>query len=329
MLILVLIALIAVMIVLLLFVVRIRPHFNQYAVDQDLIDCDVLPSEYSRLYSEIAVTEVVISKKNDSKKGFPVSIFSIDKKKLEYHTSHVSLSFTKSLNKSSRFIISSNDQNRPLYMRPKSNITLETGIQGSPTKATVYIIKGEKNAYDFIEDPTSVPHYDDKIDIIGASVKSKTVTIKNSDYYYVAVDIVTDEAIEFTCNISFFIIYIDGNDDYVQDLLFTNSQQIEVGDRIDVPLDQEGRNATLCYIHDPRSTNGTNITPQHVHLSIEYHPSAMLIVIFVLLFLSPLIVFIIIVLLLCWCYTRKNRSCLCCTTHPHRYEPINTDDKCT
>ena len=328
MLILVLIALIAVVIVLLRSVVPIKPHFNQYAEDQDLVDCDVLPFENSRLYSEIAITEVVTSGKNDSKK-VPVSVFSVDKKKLEYNTSHVSLSFTKSLNESSRFIISSNDQNRSLYMRPKSNITSETVIQGSPTKATVYIIKGEKNAYDFIEDPTSVPHYDDKIDIIGASVKSKTVTIENSDYYYVAVDIATDEAIEFTCNISFFIIYINGNNDYLQDLLFTNSQQIkEVGDRIHVPLDQEGRNVTLCYIHDPRSTNGTNITPQHVHLNIEYQPRVTLYVIYVAVILLPIIVFIIIIVLLvlCLCYMCKNRSRLCCTTHPHHYEPINTDD---
>ena len=242
------------------------------AIAGDVIDCDLLLSpEKAWFYSNVVATEVNSDEENDNEEGFQIDFFSIEKSRLKYHniTEVPKPPFVRSLNKSSnsRFIIPYDYYNRPWYMRKNSNITLNFDFQDHfqlPTKAVAYIINHQQNIDDFTDNPASTPYYEQKIDILGSLRRTLTVTINNSGYHYVGVEISSDVNVDFMFNVSFNFLYID-KDDY--DLQSTNLRQIErIGQSQSLPLDDEGRNLTLCYPYNRPNEIGSS----SIHLNIIY-----------------------------------------------------------
>ena len=298
-----------------------RPHFNELAIASDVIDCDVLPVRASWFYSAITITELATDEMNDNADGFLIDVFSVKKSELKYHKfTRVRQPFVRSLEKLSknRFIVPYNYYNRPYYMRHNSNITLqfdirtslqENALQQLPTEAVAYLFNGERHVNDFIEDSTSTPHYEQKLNILEDLRSTRTFSVKNNGYYYVAVEVSTDSGIDFMCNVSFNVFYID-SDDYN----LTESLQIEgVGFSVTHPLDVNGRNSILCFIHNENTFDSIS-----VHLVIDYIPGRIFAFESLLLFLC-----------LFWCclfgyccYMVRPQLCRNLHHHHHDYVPI-------
>ena len=277
------------------------PHNNKHlAVAGDVIDCGVPLARYAWFYSGVMVT---LDEKKDEE-GFQIDFFSIEKSRLKYHkiTKVPEPPFIISLNKSSnnRFIIPYDYYNRPWYMRKNSNITLNFDFQNPlqlPTKALAYIINHEENIDDFIA--ASTPHYEQKIDILHSLNKTLTVTVNDSGYHYIGVEISSDKNVVFMCNITFNIVYIDA-DDY--ELQSTNLRLIDRnGQSRSLPLDDKGINLTLC-------SSQTNIFSPRIHLNI-IHKFAdeikALLGILVVLFVLTVLVIIFILCFYCISYCRS------------------------
>lgn len=276
----------------------VRPHFNELALASDVIDCDILPTQSSWFYSAIEVTESATDEANDNKDGFQIDVFSVKKSELKYHNfTDIRPPFVRPLGKSSnnRFIVPYNYYNRPWYMRKNSKITLNFDIQTSalklPNKAVAYLFNGEQHVNDFIEDSSSTPHYQQKLNILDDLRSTKTFLVNDNGYHFVAVEISTDVGINFMCNVSFNVVYID-RDDYN----LTNLEHIPgVGYSITHSLDANGRNLILCFIHH------LDFGSPSIHLVIDYIPGR--------IFAFESLILVLCILVLCGSLCHVVRLC--------------------
>ncbi len=202
--------------------------------------------------------------------------------------------------------------NRPRYLRKGSNIIIEvTQVDLTMGKVTLYLFNNEDSIKDFISDPDSNPRYSSMRDVTLNNSKYMYFIINDSDYYYVIVDLQSENKIQFTYNMTFNVVYVD-----VDDYPHTHKKRIgSNGSTVHEAIDLHGNSMVFCSISalPPDSLDSFS-----THLQIEYAALAEAVVVVSVIIIVEFVLFIIWPLckLIAFCYRKHGH-------HGHRYESIS------
>ena len=249
-----------------------RRHSSTLAIASDVVEC-ATPS-LLRWYSSITVNETATDALNDNPRGLTMDLFSLKESDIVYHhylDHNQDFELVLPSNGASRFIMPYNYYNRPWYMWKDSAITISYSIDYNkvePTKAVIYLFKGEDKINSFFAKDDATPSYEKHVNMLSSDGdKSIVWKIHDNDYYYVGVHATGSKGTIFKSNVTFNFTYVDV-DDYPW---FKDTAQRASG--VNQPLTLYNSNSwkanrTLCYMHRVSSNSLQSIS---IHLNTTYY----------------------------------------------------------
>ncbi len=265
---------------------------SHLAIASDVIDCKHLNSFQHYLYDTASITETSDTNKMDNP-HLQVDVFSVAYSKILYHNYSLNASTGTIVlergSKSMQSFVPIGGYNRPHYLRKGSNITIEVTLQVNALvggKVTLYLFNNEDSVKDFISDPDSNPRYSSMRDVTLNNGKY-VYFIDASDYYYVIVDLRSENKIQFTYNMTFNVVYVD-----VDDYPHIHKKRIgSNGSTVHEAIDPHGNSMVFCSIPalPPDSLDSFS-----THLQIEYAARAKAVVVVTVILVVEFVLFILI-----------------------------------
>ena len=290
-------------------VTRSRSQSNTLAIESDVVEC-AKPSLLYR-YSTIVVTETPSDTRNDNPKGLTMDLFSLKKSDIIYHSNmdtHKNYELILPTSGLSRFIMPYNYYNRPWYLWSGSTIkiTFKVVYKEKPSKAVLYLFKGETKINSFFSEKSEIPAYEEHTDMLSTDGNNSVFwQVQDNDYYYIAVYTFGTKDTIFQSNITFNFTYIDVEDyPWLKD---TSERATGINQPLTLhhSISSPNNNRTLCYMHPIPSSS---LESPSIHLNTVYFTDTTL---EVLLIAIPfgLLTFYIITLLGCSLFYNKPVIC--------------------
>ena len=252
-------------------VTRSRSQSNTLAIASDVVEC-AKPSLLYR-YSTIVVTETPSDTRNDNPKGLTMDLFSLKESDIIYHSfvdTHKNYKLILPTSGLSRFIMPNNYYNRPWYLWSGSTIkiTFKVVFKEKPSKAVLYLFKGETKINSFFSEKSEIPAYEEHTDMLSTDGNNSVFwQVQDNDYYYIAVYTFGTKDTIFQSNITFNFTYIDVEDyPWLKD---TSERATGINQPLTLyhSVSSPNNNQTLCYMHPIPSSS---LESPSIHLNTVY-----------------------------------------------------------
>ncbi len=289
------------------------------AIASDVIEC-AKPNLLYR-YSRIVVNETPSDPVNDNPKGLIMDLFTLDKNDIKYHVyldNRNNFELVLPTTGVNRFIMPYNYYNRPWYLWAGStiDITYRINYKQKPTKAILYLFKGDTSINSFFSKTKPIPRHEQQIDMLSVDgISSIHWQVQHNEYYFVGVHTVGAKDTIFKANMTFNFTYIDV-DDYSW---LKNTAQRANGVNHPLTLYRSisswSTNKTLCYLH---ALPDNSLDSDSIHVDTDYFTDETLKALLIAIPFSSFILYFLVVLGCYWlCKTSRTRK------EKHGYFVIN------
>ena len=179
-------------------IVYVVPSSRILAIPGDVIDCENLKPEKTKLYSNVELKQETEDDPNDNDDGIALIVTSIHIPETWQNSGNYTGYIDTTLSDKGKYsIIEDTYYTNPIYMWKGSNISMQVDIKEyttPPTKTEGYIICGEENYLSFHNNKDSF-HYVHKFIISRDYTVLPSTAVDQNCYYYVGIRIYAESSV--------------------------------------------------------------------------------------------------------------------------------------
>ena len=246
-------------------IVYVVPSSRILAIPGDVIDCENLMPEKTKLYSNVELKQETEDDPNDNDDGFALIVTSIYIPETWQNSGNYTGYIDTTLSDKGKYsIIEYTYYTNPIYMWKGSNISMQVDIKAyttPPTKIEGYIICGEENYLSFHNNKDSF-HYVHKFIISRDHTMLPSTTVNQNCYCYVGIQIYAESTVCVLAVISMDYFYVNSSNP-----AFSQGISLSPTDgTVKYPIDFYGNKIVVC---GSKKSVDSSILSAHIELKYD------------------------------------------------------------